>query len=114
MTVALARSSPNAAQRPPERKIPRSIYEGARDAARALAADDEVIRAHLTEASGRVSAIGRAYERLSYDADLENINLGPYLQEVCADAIAGPLTASSISTPSREFSSTPIERFRWL
>jgi GAF domain-containing protein len=47
-------------------------------------ADDEVIRAHLTEASGRVSAIGRAYERLSYDADLENINLGPYLQEVCA------------------------------
>src|SRR6516164_797662 len=53
-------------------------------------ADDEVIRAHLTEASGRVSAIGRAYERLSYDADLENINLGPYLQEVCADAISGP------------------------
>src|SRR5262249_49909623 len=52
--------------------------------------DDEVIRAHLTEASGRVSAIGRAYERLSYDADLENINLGPYLQEVCADAISGP------------------------
>src|SRR6478609_3632935 len=30
--------------------------------------DDDVIRAHLTEASGRVSAIGRAYERLSYDA----------------------------------------------
>src|SRR6476661_2561453 len=45
--------------------------------------DDDIIRGHLTEASGRVSAIGRAYERLSYDADAENINLGPYLQEVC-------------------------------
>src|SRR6478752_6671391 len=52
--------------------------------------DDDIIRGHLTEASGRVSAIGRAYERLSYDADAENINLGPYLQEVCTAAIDGP------------------------
>jgi two-component sensor histidine kinase len=36
--------------------------------------DDEAIKAHLAEASGRVSAIGRAYERLSYDADVENID----------------------------------------
>jgi two-component sensor histidine kinase len=50
---------------------------------------DDILRAHLAEASGRVSAIGRAYERLSYDADVENINLGPYLKEVCADAISG-------------------------
>jgi two-component sensor histidine kinase len=50
---------------------------------------DDILRAHLAEASGRVSAIGRAYERLSYDADVENINLGPYLKEVCADVISG-------------------------
>ena len=50
---------------------------------------DDILRAHLAEASGRVSAIGRAYERLSYDADVENINLGPYLKEVCADATSG-------------------------
>ena len=49
--------------------------------------DDDVLRAHLTEASGRVSAIGRAYERLSRDADIKKIDLGTYLQEVCADAI---------------------------
>jgi two-component sensor histidine kinase len=50
---------------------------------------DDILRAHLAEASGRVSAIGRAYERLSYDADVENINLGLYLKEVCADVISG-------------------------
>jgi two-component sensor histidine kinase len=50
--------------------------------------DNDALKAHLAEASGRVSAIGRAYERLSYDADVEDINLGPYLQEVCADAIS--------------------------
>jgi two-component sensor histidine kinase len=49
--------------------------------------DDDVLRTHLKEASGRVSAIGRAYERLSRDADLEKIDLGTYLREVCADAI---------------------------
>jgi two-component sensor histidine kinase len=51
--------------------------------------DDDAIKAHLAEASGRVSAIGRAYERLSYDAAVENIDLGPYLQAVCADAMSG-------------------------
>ena len=45
----------------------------------------------MAEASGRVSAIGRAYERLAYDAEVENIDLDAYLQAVCADA----MTASS-------------------
>ena len=49
---------------------------------------DDALRAHLAEASGRVSAIGRAYERLSYDADVEHIDLGRNLQDVCADAIS--------------------------
>jgi two-component sensor histidine kinase len=53
----------------------------------ASSSDDDVIRAQLTQASGRVSAIGRAYERLSHDADIEKIDLGTYLKEVCTDAI---------------------------
>jgi two-component sensor histidine kinase len=55
----------------------------------ASTANDEGLSAQLAEASSRVSAIGRAYERLAYDADVENIDLGAYLKAVCADAIAG-------------------------
>src|SRR5262249_46394727 len=50
---------------------------------------DDTLKEHLAEASSRVSAIGRAYERLSYDPDVENISLGAYLQEVCRDAVSG-------------------------
>ena len=53
----------------------------------ASTAENEGLSAHLAEASSRVSAIGRAYERLAYDADVENIDLCTYLQAVCADAI---------------------------
>ena len=53
----------------------------------ASTADDEGLTAQLAEASSRVSAVGRAYERLAYDADVENIDLSAYLQAVCADAI---------------------------
>src|SRR5580704_15920427 len=54
----------------------------------ASAADDAGLKALLAEASNRISAIGRAYERLSYDPGVENIDLGAYLKTVCADAIA--------------------------
>ena len=50
--------------------------------------DDSLIAQQLAEASSRVSAIGRAYERLAYDADFENFDLSAYLQAVCADAIS--------------------------
>jgi two-component sensor histidine kinase len=53
----------------------------------ASTADDEGLTAQLAEASSRVSAVGRAYERLAYDADVENIDLSAYLQAVCTDAI---------------------------
>jgi two-component sensor histidine kinase len=54
----------------------------------ASTADNEGHSAQLAEASSRVSAIGRAYERLAYDdAEIENIDLSTYLQTVCADAI---------------------------
>jgi two-component sensor histidine kinase len=41
----------------------------------ASTADDEGITAQLADASSRVSAVGRAYERLAYDGDVENIDL---------------------------------------
>src|SRR2546428_10170837 len=62
----------------------------------ANAADDDLIRAHLIEASGRVSAVGRAYERLSHDANVESINLGPYLQQTCSDAVGAILSWRSL------------------
>src|SRR6476619_5163358 len=45
--------------------------------------DDGLIAQQLAEASSRVTAMGRAYERLAYDADFENIDLGAYLEAVC-------------------------------
>jgi two-component sensor histidine kinase len=53
----------------------------------ASAANDEKVSAHLAEASNRISTIARSYERLAYGEDVENISLGIYLQEVCADAV---------------------------
>ena len=39
----------------------------------------------LTEASSRVNAVGRAYERLAYNADYENIDLVEYLRQIVGD-----------------------------
>ena len=49
--------------------------------------NDSIVQ-QLAEASSRVSAVGRAYERLAYDADLEDIELAAYLQAVCSDAVS--------------------------
>ena len=51
----------------------------------ASAAGDPVLTDQLQEASTRVSAVGRAYERLAYNADYEKIGLISYLREVIAD-----------------------------
>jgi len=53
----------------------------------ASASNDAALAEHLAEASSRVSAIGRAYERLAYDETVETIALDAYLKDVCADAI---------------------------
>jgi two-component sensor histidine kinase len=39
----------------------------------------------LNEASTRITAVGRAYERLAYNADYEKIDLVSYLREVIDD-----------------------------
>ena len=46
---------------------------------------DPQLSERLNEASTRISAVGRAYERLAYNADYENINLTAYLREVLDD-----------------------------
>jgi two-component sensor histidine kinase len=51
----------------------------------ANAADDQALSERLNEAASRVNAVGRAYERLAYNADYENINLTEYLREIIGD-----------------------------
>src|SRR5262245_16431789 len=46
---------------------------------------DAPLSDRLNEASTRISAVGRAYERLAYKTDYENIDLVPYLREVVDD-----------------------------
>jgi two-component sensor histidine kinase len=53
----------------------------------ASSANDAKLSTHLAEASNRISTIASAYERLAYDADVKNIDLGAYLQDVCRDAV---------------------------
>lgn len=51
----------------------------------AHAAGNPDLTSSLNEASSRISAVGRAYERLAYNADYENIDLVAYLREVVGD-----------------------------
>src|SRR6201984_179084 len=51
----------------------------------ANAVGDPALSERLTEASTRVNAVGRAYERLAYTADYENIDLIAYLRQIIND-----------------------------
>jgi two-component sensor histidine kinase len=51
----------------------------------ANAAGDPALSERLNEASTRIATVGRAYERLAYNADYENIGLVFYLREVIDD-----------------------------
>src|SRR5689334_10538059 len=51
----------------------------------ANAAGDPALSDRLNEASTRISTVGRAYERLAYNADYESIGLASYLREVIDD-----------------------------
>jgi two-component sensor histidine kinase len=53
----------------------------------AKAVGDPELGERLIEASARISTVGRAYERLAYNADYENIDLVAYLREVIADLV---------------------------
>jgi len=51
----------------------------------ATSAGDPDLSERLNEASSRVNAVGRAYERLAYNADYENIDLIEYVREIISD-----------------------------
>ena len=51
----------------------------------ATSVGDPDLSERLNDASSRISAVGRAYERLAYNADYENIDLVAYLREVIED-----------------------------
>ena len=51
----------------------------------ANATGDTALSESLHEAASRVNAVGRAYERLAYNADNENIELIEYLSEIIDD-----------------------------
>jgi two-component sensor histidine kinase len=51
----------------------------------ANAADDPALGESLMEASTRIYAVGRAYDRLAYNADSESIDLVAYLRDVIDD-----------------------------
>ena len=51
----------------------------------ANAVGDPAVSERLMEASSRISTVGRAYDRLAYNADYENIDLVGYLREVIDD-----------------------------
>src|SRR5262245_37939128 len=51
----------------------------------ANAVGDQDLSERLNEAASRVNAVGRAYERLAYTADYENIDLIEYLRQIVHD-----------------------------
>src|SRR6201982_1730060 len=51
----------------------------------ANAVGDQDLTERLNEAASRVNAVGRAYERLAYTADYENIDLIEYLRQIIND-----------------------------
>ena len=51
----------------------------------AVSVGDPELSERLSEASIRISTVGRAYDRLAYNADYEKIDLVGYLREVLKD-----------------------------
>src|SRR5262249_44103774 len=49
------------------------------------AVENQDLSERLNEAASRVNAVGRAYERLAYTADYENIDLIEYLRQITHD-----------------------------
>jgi len=46
---------------------------------------DAALTQHLKEASNRISAVAKAHDRLYHGSDLERLDIGSYIEEVCKD-----------------------------
>lgn len=47
--------------------------------------DDEKLKRHLQEAASRVATVARAHERLYQTNDIEELDIGAYIKDVCTD-----------------------------
>lgn len=43
------------------------------------------LRGHLNEAANRIAAIGKAHDQLSYESDIERMDIGQYIKAICKD-----------------------------
>jgi GAF domain-containing protein len=76
-------------------------------------ADDESLQRHLQEASSRVATVARAHDRLYKTNDVEQLEIGTYIKEVCADLPT--VTGTSIvfrRRPAQELVLAPHPRWR--
>lgn len=61
--------------------------------------DDENLKRHLQEASSRVTTIARAHERLYRTSDVEDLDIGAYIKDVCGDLPTTPGTSIAVEAP---------------
>ena len=60
---------------------------------------DENLKRHLREASSRVTTIARAHERLYQTTDVEELDIGAYIRDVCADLPTGDGISIVVEAP---------------
>ena len=77
----------------------------------ANAVGDQDLSERLNEAASRVNAVGRAYERLAYTADYENIDLIEYLRQIIKTSSQRSRLAKSSLLPPKQFGLRRIVRF---
>ena len=61
--------------------------------------DDEKLRMQLQEAASRVGTIARAHERLYRTNDVEQLEIGVYIKDVCADLPVDTQTGIVVDAP---------------
>jgi two-component sensor histidine kinase len=61
--------------------------------------DDENLKRHLRDASSRVATIARAHERLYQTNDIEELDIGVYIKDVCSDLPADGDTRIEVEAP---------------
>jgi two-component sensor histidine kinase len=65
----------------------------------ANANEDENLKLHLREASARVATVARAHERLYQTTDIEKLDVGDYIKDVCGDLPVTDETTVTVEAP---------------